>query len=135
MGMARGRSPLALRISSSWRSRFTCATSSAHSSLVRNPQPYSSKIISRSRRAVPGRGGRSHQPLGLFQVEGLRFRTPQGMLQAEAIEHVAFGAATAPGVLEQSADVAEILGQAAFGAATLALGFKPMQIILQRKMP
>src|SRR5438132_112494 len=83
----------------------------------------------------PGRGGRSHQPLGLFQVEGLRFRTPQGMLQAEAIEHVAFGAATAPGVLEQSADVAEILGQAAFGAATLALGFKPMQIILQRKMP
>ena len=57
------------------------------------------------------------------------------MLQAEAIEHVAFGAATAPGVLEQSADVAEILGQAAFSAATLALGFEPMQIILQRKMP
>ena len=83
----------------------------------------------------PGRGGRLHQPLGLFQVESLRFRTPQGMLQAEAIEHVAFGAATAPGVLEQSADVAEILGQAAFSAATLALGFEPMQIILQRKMP
>ena len=52
------------------------------------------------------------------------------MLEAEAIEHVAFAAAAAPGVLEQSAHVTEVLGQRGVGTAALALCLEPVKVVL-----
>src|ERR1700680_199622 len=82
------------------------------------------------------RGGHGlHEPLGLLQVERLRHRAPQRMLQTKSIEHVALSAAAAPGVFKQSSHVTEILRQAAFGRTAPPLGFQPMQIIFQLEVP
>jgi len=62
-------------------------------------------------RAQTGRGGGAHQMLGLLEVKELRHRTANGVLQAEPVEHVAFGATAAPGVIEQAPDVTQVLAR------------------------
>src|ERR1700730_13213568 len=89
------------------------------------PQPATIKqqndqAIASCRRSRRGCG--LHQSLGFVQVERLRHRAPDRMLQTKSIEHVALSAATTPGVFKQSSHVAEILRQATFGRTALPLG-------------
>ena len=73
-------------------------------------------MIRRSRRAAgPGAVVACTSRSASSEVEELRHRSPQRMLQTKSIEHVALGAAATPGVFKQSAHVAEILREAAFG--------------------
>ena len=47
------------------------------------------------------------------------------ILQAESVEHVAVGTPTAPGVVEQTTQVADVLGQGLHRASLSTLGFQP----------
>ncbi len=53
-----------------------------------------------------------HELLGFLEGQVLGGRASQRVLQTEPIEHVALGATAAPGVLEQAAQMTQVLGEA-----------------------
>ncbi len=84
-------------------------------------------------RAGAGRG--LDEALGLLEGQGLGRSLLRCVLQTEAVEHVALGAAAAPGVVQQAAEVAQVLGQAGVRPAPLPLGLEPVQVVLQAEAP
>src|SRR5579859_318326 len=77
----------------------------------------------------------TNEPFGLFHGEEVRLVSLHPRMQVQPVEDVALGAAAAPGVLEESAQVARLLGERGLGSATLALRLEPAQVILERELP
>jgi hypothetical protein len=71
----------------------------------------------------------------LFDAQRLRFLPLAIILDLESIEDVSIGTAAPPCIVQQAAEMAEVLIESRPATSRLALGFDPTQVVQEFQLP